>query len=61
VEAEKIFTDLAKANEYFAELCRIRTGKPASVVGVTGQDIKKYFRIDEKCYVGRVVLDLEWT
>ena len=53
--------DPLEANDYFEELCATRTAKPASVVGLAGQNIRKYFRIDETCHVGRTVLDLEWT
>jgi hypothetical protein len=61
IEAKKLFKDVGEANDYFKELCETRTVEPASVVGLTGQDIRKYFRIDQTCHVGRTVLDLEWT
>jgi hypothetical protein len=60
IEAKKLFADAAEANEYYEQLCATRTANPASVVGLTGQNIRKYFRIDETCHVGRAVLDLDW-
>jgi hypothetical protein len=60
IEGKKLFADPLEANRYFEELCAQRTVSPASVVGLTGQNIRKYYRIDEICQTGRAVLDLEW-
>lgn len=60
VEGRRRFTDLVKANDYFEKLCGIRSGKPASVVGVSGNSIKKYFRIDQMYTLNRALLDLDW-
>jgi hypothetical protein len=61
VEGRKRFTDPVKANDYFEELCGTRSAEPASVVGVSRHDIKKYFRIDQVYDLNRVLLDLEWV
>lgn len=60
VEGRRRFTDPVKANAYFKELCDARSIEPASVVGVSGHDIKKYYRIDQICHLSRILLDLEW-
>jgi hypothetical protein len=60
VEGRRRFTDPMKANDYFEELCGTRSAEPASVVGVSGHDIKKYYRIDQIYQLNRILLDLEW-
>jgi hypothetical protein len=60
VEGKKYFTDMGEASSYFKELCGMRTPTPALVVGISGHDMKKYFRIDEVCHEDRVLLDLDW-
>ncbi len=61
IEKEKLFLDPVEADRYFKGLCKMRSPIIAAVVGISGQDLKKYFRIDKVYSLARAVLDLAWV
>ncbi len=63
IEKVRSFTRARQADAYFEELCETRSAAAAAVLGLNGESLKKYFRIDQALPDGnkRSLLDLRWT
>ncbi len=61
IEGKRSFVDPVQADGYFKNLCTVRTESPSLVIGMSGREMKKCFRLGSTDHSNGTKLDLDWT